>query len=318
MAYGRWPKYVSVATRKAKAQKKIAALKKKGMSMLPVDIQGRAIARSFWGQAWCEHLEKFSDYKNRLPRGRTYVRNGSVCHLQISKGRIDAMVAGNHIYDISIKIDMLPKRQWKEIQKQCAGSISSVVELLQGKLSDSVMRTVTDQRTGLFPKPSEIHLNCNCPDWADLCKHLAAVLYGVGTRLDENPSLLFTLRGVDQRELVTDEVHVDTGEASSNVRGDLVDIFGIDLDDGPVSEMSAVVKVPARGKTKKKSTAISNVIPKAKAKAKAKAKSKAKSKIYSKVNAKAKSKVSSRVTPSAKLKAKAKAKSRARPKAKGS
>ena len=247
MAYGRWPKYVSVAQKNAKAQKKIAALKKKGKTMTPVDIQGKVIARSFWGKAWCEHLEKFSDYSNRLPRGRTYVRNGSVCHLQISEGRIDAMVAGRNIYTVLIKIDALPKKQWKKIQAQCEGSINSVVELLQGRLSDDVMRTVTDTQDGLFPNPSEIRLGCNCPDWADLCKHLAAVLYGVGARLDEDPSLLFLLRGVDQHDLIADEININAGDASTELDGDLAGIFGIELDSAGLAEP---VKAKAKAKAK--------------------------------------------------------------------
>ena len=85
----RWPR--SAAGRSARLSK----LKKKGQSIAPVTIEGRVIARSFWGKSWCTNLERYSDYENRLPRGRTYVRNGSVVDLQIAKGAVAAMVAGS-------------------------------------------------------------------------------------------------------------------------------------------------------------------------------------------------------------------------------
>ncbi len=171
--------------------------KKAGRLASPVVLAGRTIAGTFWGKAWCDNLEAYSDYANRLPRGRTYIRNGSVVDLQISEGKIASYVSGSELYEIEIKIKPLPHRLWKTIQTECAGKIDSLIELLQGKLSSAVMQVVTRQQTGLFPSPKEIDLDCSCPDWAGLCKHVAATLYGVGARLDEKPELLFLLRGVD-------------------------------------------------------------------------------------------------------------------------
>ena len=165
-------------------------------------IEGRKIAKSFWGQAWCTNLERYSDYAYRLPRGRSYVRNGFVIDLQIAKGKITARVGGSDLYNIKITIAPVKTARWKSICRDCAGTINSLVELLQGRLAKGVMDRVCREGDGLFPSPDEIKLSCSCPDWADMCKHVAAALYGVGARLDESPELLFALRGVDENELI--------------------------------------------------------------------------------------------------------------------
>ena len=178
-----WRPYVPVAQRRARAAREMAKLaKKNGQTASPVLLDGRKIASTFWGKAWCDNLEAYSDYANRLPRGRTYVRNGSVVDLQISRGKVTARVSGSSLYRIEIKIKPLAASLWKSIQTECAGKIDSLMELLQGKLSSSVMQIVTRPEHGLFPTPKEIELDCSCPDWADLCKHVAASLYGVGAR----------------------------------------------------------------------------------------------------------------------------------------
>src|SRR3984893_3539937 len=197
-----WRPYVSVAQKRRQADREMAKLKKRGRSIAPVKIEGRTIAKSFWGQAWCRNLERYSDYENRLPRGRTYVRNGSVVDLQISKGEVTAMVAGSDLYRIQIAISPVKTSRWKAICRDCAGTIDSLVELLQGRLAKGVMDRVCREGDGLFPSPGEIKLSCSCPDWADMCKHVAAALYGVGARLDDKPQLLFVLRGVDENELI--------------------------------------------------------------------------------------------------------------------
>ncbi len=202
----KWRKYVPAAARHAKVHREMNKLRKKGKDIQPIKIEGRTIARSFWGKLWCEHLESFSDYANRLPRGRTYVRNGSVCHLAIRTGRIDAIVSGSELYDVTIRIDRLNAAVWKSVKTRCSGQIGSMLELLQGKLSHQVMSVVTDRERGLFPKPGEIKLDCSCADWASMCKHVAAVLYGVGSRLDDRPESLFVLRGVDTAELIATEM----------------------------------------------------------------------------------------------------------------
>jgi len=235
-SYG-WRPYVPVAKRRARAAKAMDRLRKKGVNIQPVAINGRAIARTFWGRAWCDHLEKFSDYENRLPRGRTYVRNGSVCHLEVRKGVIEAKVNGSELYDVKITIKTLSGPKWRSLKERCAGSIGSILELLQGRLAGGVMEIVTDRDTGLFPLPREIALDCSCPDWATMCKHVAAVLYGVGARLDEKPELLFLLRGVDHKDLVGEEAaKAVVGKAPARKgrtldQDSLAAVFGIDLGD---------------------------------------------------------------------------------------
>jgi uncharacterized Zn finger protein len=234
MTYYSWRPYVSVAKRRAKALKQMQKLRKKGRKIEPIEIEGNTIARSFWGKAWCNHLESFSDFSNRLPRGRTYARNGSVCHLEILPGKIKAIVCGSELYNISIDINPLKKSVWKSIKKQCCGKIGSMLELLQGKLSDYVMGIVTKRNDGLMPLPGEIKLDCDCPDWATMCKHVAAVLYGIGNRLDSQPELLFVLRGVDASELISGDIDMtitDASAATKTIADDkLADIFGADID----------------------------------------------------------------------------------------
>ncbi|MFM1803019.1 MAG: hypothetical protein RJA81_2371 [Planctomycetota bacterium] len=226
--------YVSVAEKKAKAKKEVARRRAKGQKIQPVEINGRKITTTFWGKAWCENLESYSDFSNRLSRGRSYVLHGSVIHLEISKGSIQALVSGSSTYQVQIEISPVAKKNWLEIKKRSAGQIGSLIELLHGKISKSVMELVTNCETGLFPKPSEIKMSCNCPDYADMCKHLAAVMYGIGNRLDIAPELLFQLRDVDHQELVEnaipDPVINDVGDGPVLADDDLGAIFGIEID----------------------------------------------------------------------------------------
>ncbi len=269
----RWRPYVPVARRRAQAQEKMASLRKKGANIQPVVIEGRTIARTFWGQSWCDHLESFSDYENRLPRGRTYVRNGSVCHLEIGAGEILAKVAGSRLYNVRIRIETLPAKKWKAVKQRCAGQVGSLLELLQGKLSSRVMEVVTDPQDGLFPCPKEISLSCSCPDWAVMCKHVAAVLYGVGARLDRQPELLFKLRGVDHEELIDADAEAAVSAATTRGKskrlsdGDLSGVFGIDLD---TSEAAAATGTPRTKRAKKVTAAALGETPAAKKSAKKK------------------------------------------------
>jgi len=247
MAYY-WSPYVPVAQRRAKALRKMQQLRKKGKSIQPVEIEGRTIARSFWGKAWCEHLESFSDFENRLPRGRTYARNGSVCHLTVETGQIKAIVSGSELYNVKIKIKPLKTSIWKAIKSRCSGQIGSMLELLKGRLSDHVMSIVTDRAKGLMPLPGQIDMRCDCPDWAGMCKHVAAVLYGVGNRLDNRPELLFTLRNVDANELIAGDISLPdsfagAGKTIANDR--IADIFGVDID----TETSELPRIRPTGKS---------------------------------------------------------------------
>ena len=233
--YGGWAPYVPVAERRRRAEKEMAKLRKKGHPVSPVTITGRAIATTFWGKSWCSNLESYRDYENRLPRGRTYVRNGSVVDLQIAPLSVTALVSGSEIYRVSITIDAVPKAQWQSICQDCAGGIDSLVELLQGRLSKAVMERLCRQDRGLFPKPKEIKFRCSCPDSAYMCKHIAAVLYGVGSRLDVQPELLFRLRSVNEKDLVPDVSKAlplsKTGPAAGKVleSDDLSALFGLEL-----------------------------------------------------------------------------------------
>lgn len=258
--YSHFAPYVSVAQRRINAQKELQKLQKKGRLIEPLgELSHRTkIATSFWGHAWCKHLESFSDYENRLPRGRTYVRNGSVLHLAITSGRIEALVQGSSLYEQTITISALPAATWKTLQSRSQGKIGSLIELLQGKVSDEIMTVVTHRDDGLFPKPKEIKLSCSCPDYAGLCKHLAAVLYGVGARLDSRPELLFKLRGVDHNDLISavdPAIALGSPAKTSGRRRTLDtttlgDVFGIELETEPAPVVSEA-KPKAAPKSKK-------------------------------------------------------------------
>jgi uncharacterized Zn finger protein len=232
-----WPAYVPVSERRAQAKQEVAKLRAKGENIQPVEIDGRTIVHSFWGKGWCTHLESFGDHSNRLPRGRSYVRNGSVCHLAIDQGKVEAIVSGSELYRVRVDIVPLKASKWKRLKQECTGKIGSLIELLQGNMSDEIMNTVTHRERGLFPLPGEIKYTCDCPDWADMCKHISAVMYGIGARLDSRPELLFVLRGVDHGELIDADAASETivGKGSGRARRrslsnkDLESVFGVEL-----------------------------------------------------------------------------------------
>ena len=125
-----WPPYISVAERRNQAARAAARLTKKGRALQPVLIDGFKIAKTFWGKAWCDNLEGYSDYSNRLPRGRSYVRNGSVIDLQIVSGAVTALVSGSRMYEVEVNVAAVPQKHWKSICTDCSGAIDSVIELL--------------------------------------------------------------------------------------------------------------------------------------------------------------------------------------------
>jgi len=252
-----WPRYVPVAERRAKAERRLEKLRKKGEKLDPVALKGRAIARTFWGKAWCDHLESYSDFWNRLPRGRSYVRNGSVCDLVIGPGRVAARVVGNDLYSVEINIKKLSRPRWEAIRKSCTGGIASLVELLRGRLSDVVMKIITHRTDGLFPQPREIEMHCSCPDYATMCKHVAATLYGVGARLDDRPELLFVLRGVDHMDLIDEAVQpgglADTAAAgpAGLEESELAEVFGVEIE-VPETVPGKAIGYGKKGKTAKR------------------------------------------------------------------
>ena len=233
--YFRWKPHIPAAARRQAAERTVAKMVRKGHTLSPVTATRGAIAKSFWGKAWCENLERYSDYSNRLPRGRTYLRSGSVIDLTIGPGEVTAQVMGSSLYRITISISEVAGAHWQSIARDCARSIDTLVELLQGQLSNSVMERITRPGTGLFPSPTEISFSCSCPDSAAMCKHVAATLYGIGARLDSAPELLFGLRKVDAKELIA-----RAGEGATPVQkppgagrildsSKLADVFGIDF-----------------------------------------------------------------------------------------
>jgi hypothetical protein len=236
-----WRRYVSVGVRRARAAREMERLRRKGQTTSPVVLEGRTIARTFWGQSWCRNLERYSDYSNRLPRGRTYVRNGSVVDLRLARGEVEARVAGSRLYTVRVAVTPVPRARWTALCRACAGGIDSLVELLQGRFSKGVMERICAEKSGLFPSPAEIRFSCSCPDWASMCKHVAAVLYGIGARLDDCPELLFELRGVDGADLVAragkDLPLAAGGPAAGRTLGaeGLAELFGIDLAEIPAS-----------------------------------------------------------------------------------
>jgi uncharacterized Zn finger protein len=252
MGFYGWGPYVSVAEKREKARREMKKMLAKGKVPQPIHVEGNTITRTFWGKAWCSHLEGFSDFENRLPRGRSYVRNGSVCHLEIDHGTVIARVSGSRLYTVTIDITPLTPATWKLIKTRCTGGIASILDLLQGRLSEGVMRIVTDPDKGLFPKPREIRMSCSCPDYATMCKHVAAVLYGVGARLDESPELLFRLRGVKHEELIgakaeaAVEAVLKGGTRRRLKEADLGEVFGVDMDDAPPRASGRKVKRAAK------------------------------------------------------------------------
>jgi uncharacterized Zn finger protein len=265
MGFWGYKSYVSVADRGVQAEKLVAKLRKKGEGIQPVRVEGRTISTSVWGKAWCSNLESYRDYEHRLPRGRSYLRNGSVVDLKVAKGSITAKVLGSELYDIKITIAPVAAPQWAAICRACSGGIASLVELLQGRLDKSVMDRVASKGDGLFPAPAEIKLSCSCPDWADMCKHVAAAMYGVGARLDSAPELLFVLRGVDAKDMIA-KAGANLGRAKPAatkdkvlVEDDMAALFGLDMaETEPEAEIAikpakarTAVAVPRTAKTRK-------------------------------------------------------------------
>lgn len=256
--------YNRVTQLAAQARARATQLSKKGAILDPIPaVSARMIAKSFWGNAWCDHLKQYSDYSNRMPRGRSYARHGAVIDLKISLMRVDANVSGSRVYTVKIDFDRLPADRWNALIERCTGGIDSLIDLLHGRLSPAVLGVFTDPTIGLFPKPDEIRLSCSCSDWAEMCKHVAAAMYGVGVRLDEQPALFFKLRGIDEVELVRRAapqlrqiVNASVGDAGTSIHdSDLSSIFGIDVD---LDQRDDTAQTGNTGRTKKKSATKTN------------------------------------------------------------
>jgi len=239
-----FPPYVSVAKKRAKAKRQLAKLLKKNPNLRPIVLEGTALTKTWWGKAWNKNLERYADFSNRIGRGRSYVRHGAVLDLQITAGKVTALVQGSdrEPYEVEIAIKPITKSQWKRIVQAVSGELASLEQLLQGRFPKALEAIFTADKKGLFPTPKEISLECDCPDWATMCKHIAAVLYGIGSRLDEDPLLFFALRQANVEDLITQAVQDQSDKLikqakrkSSRVIDDseLGDVFGIDLDTQP-------------------------------------------------------------------------------------
>jgi len=261
MSYWEFAPYVSVGERKAKAAKKLKELQKKDPNIKPIIIEGSAIANSWWGKSWNKNLEKYADFSNRIGRGRSYVRHGAVIDLRIDKGVVNAQVQGSDStpYAITIKIKKINKETWAKIVFECDGKMDSLHELLAGSFPKSLEEMFTAKGCGLFPSPKEIEFDCDCPDWADMCKHIAAVLYGIGARLDNDPKLFFTLRNVKVENLVskivkdkTKELLDKAGKKSARVidDADLSSVFGIELEENTIPKKNDLSKAKVTPKKK--------------------------------------------------------------------
>ncbi|MDR1516356.1 MAG: hypothetical protein LBS45_11740 [Synergistaceae bacterium] len=218
MMWGYYYNYKPVSQRKAEAQKQLEKMRKKNPNIAPVIVEGRKIAKTWWGEAWNKNLESYADYSNRIGRGRAYVKNGMVLDLQIAKGEINAFVQGSRKkpYEVLIKIAGLPDARWGAIVDQISRGIGSVEELIGGKFPKELERVFLQQEKGLFPSPKEISFACSCPDWAYMCKHVSAALYGIGARLDQDPLLFFTMRDIDFSSLIKKSVDEKLGNMLKN------------------------------------------------------------------------------------------------------
>ena len=165
----------------------------------PIIIEGRTISSSWWGKAWCDNIDIYADFDNRLPRGRNYVRSGCVVDLKIEYGVIRALVVGSRPKPYRVQIDIKPftDNEVKAFEDKCRNNFESVEDFINGRFPDSFKKYFTSSSLNLFPKVKEMKFSCSCPDWAVLCKHVAAVLYGIGRKLDDDPMLLLRLRGID-------------------------------------------------------------------------------------------------------------------------
>ncbi|MCL1965176.1 MAG: hypothetical protein FWF69_08980 [Firmicutes bacterium] len=230
--------YVPVAQKKANAQRALAKLKKKNPGVCPVVITGNKIAKTWWGGAWNKNLESYADYSNRIGRGRSYVKNGFVLDLKIEAETVTAIVAGSgrNPYHVKISINALSKTKWLKITNLCGRSIEGIDQLAQGKFPKELETLFTQKGEGLFPSPEEIKFSCDCPDWASMCKHVAAALYGVGARLDEDPTFFFKLRNIEIEALIKKSIEEkmenmlkNSGKKSKRVikDADLGELFGI-------------------------------------------------------------------------------------------
>jgi len=233
--YDSYPKYVPVAEGNAKAKKQIEKMLKKNPLLQPIIIEGKNIANTWWGKAWNKNLEIYADYSNRISRGRSYVRSGAVLDISIETGLVTALVQGSERkpYQITIKVSPLSNEKLANILKFCNHKIDNLAELLEGKFPKELEELFTLQGKGLFPTMKEISFECSCFDWAEMCKHVTAALYGIGARFDEDPMLFFKLRDIDFEVLLKKTIQqkmqnlLENSDKKSSRALDEKDVFGL-------------------------------------------------------------------------------------------
>jgi uncharacterized Zn finger protein len=171
--------------------------------------------KNWWATRWIKSLERLLD-AGRLRRGRTYARKGQVLSIEETKSGIEAKVQGSRKrpYNVTINIDSLSSAQWEKVIDALAEQAIFTAQLLAGEMPDEIEEAFKAAGVSLFPETEvELMTNCSCPDWANPCKHVAAVHYILGEQFDEDPFLLFRLRGRTQEQIL-DALRERRAEAS--------------------------------------------------------------------------------------------------------
>lgn len=195
------------------------------------------ICNSWWGNAWCKNLERYADCNNRIDRGKSYLKNNMVIDLKINGGEIYAKVQGSRKtpYTVKITIDPIDEKKRLRIEEQATGKIQNLEALINGTFPEE-LKDIFFQNDGLFPSLKEIHFNCSCPDFARMCKHVSAALFGVGIRLDKNPIYFFQMRGINIDDFVNKAVFGKVNKMLENTdvittriiqESDITKLFGI-------------------------------------------------------------------------------------------
>ena len=158
---------------------------------------------TWWAGRWIEMLESFG-WDTRLQRGRSYARRGQVLEYDLSPGLVTSKVQGSRAkpYDIEIKVEPLSAKEWDQVSEAMAGQAIFAAKLLAGEMPQNIEDAFAATELSLFPEsPQDIDTFCSCPDWANPCKHIAAVYYILGEEFDRDPFMIFRLRGIRQEEL---------------------------------------------------------------------------------------------------------------------
>lgn len=163
-----------------------------------------AIGKSWWAQRWTQALSRIMD-SGRLSRGRSYARRGQVMDIKEKGNEITARVQGSRPtpYKVSIRVAPLKDKEWERVLEVLAGQAIFTAQLLAGEMPTDIEEAFSAARVSLFPTSSrELETNCSCPDWANPCKHVAAVYFLLGEAFDDDPFMLFRLRGRTQEQIL--------------------------------------------------------------------------------------------------------------------